>query len=325
MKKLFSLLVTFIVGIAVGLGTIYFYSSKQVFTAGREVREMGRYRFINPLLECEVADNSIDARKENFVKDLTAYVQRLMNDRGIVISIYYRDLNNGPSFGIKETEEYIPASLLKVPIMMAYYHAAGANPSILDQVLLYEKKADLGVKGIQHIPPSHQLVLGRSYTVNELIEQAIIYSDNEAVSLLIAHVSEGDLRDLYQLLGVSETAITFSDGRMTVREYASFFRVMFNSSYLTRQYSEKALELLTRVDFKDGLVAGVPSDIQVAHKFGEGGNEDVTQIHDCGIIYATPRPYLLCVMTRGNNIKALTETIADLSRYVYDRVKHQTA
>jgi hypothetical protein len=40
-----------------------------------------------------------------------------------------------------------------------------------------------------------------------------------------------------------------------VIDYASFFRVLFNASYLNRKDSEKALALLTKVAFRDGLIA----------------------------------------------------------------------
>jgi beta-lactamase class A len=318
-----NLVAGIMLGIIIGVASASLFRSKMNVTTSRELREMGVYHFINPLLECEISDGLIDVRKENFKYDLTDMVRKIMDERKIEIALYYRDLNNGPAFGVKETEGFIPASLLKVPVMMAYYHEAQNNPGVLDTQYTFLKSAAVNKIGTQHISPSHTLQIGNKYSVGELIDQAIIYSDNDAVSILIDHISEPTLRDLYQLLGVSQVAITFSDGRLTVREYASFFRVLFNASYISREYSEKALELLSRIDFKDGLVAGVPNGVVVSHKFGEGGYENGSQIHDCGIIYALNRPYLLCVMTRGSDIATLTKSIADVSRFVYDRVSKQ--
>jgi hypothetical protein len=43
---------------------------------------------------------------------------------------------------------------------------------------------------------------------------------------------------------------------------------LFNASYLNRENSEKVLNLLTKTDFKDGLVAGVnDKNIAISHKF----------------------------------------------------------
>jgi beta-lactamase class A len=322
-NKRLNLLAGIFIGIIIGVASINLFPSKIKVTSSSEERELGVYHFINPLLDCEVSDGLVDARKENFQNDLTDMVQKIMDERKVEIAVYYRDLNNGPTFGLREAEGFIPASLLKVPIMMAYYHDAEDKPGVLDKMYTFKHSTAVNKIGIQHISPRHTLQVGNQYSVSELIDQAIIYSDNDAVSILIDHISEPTLRDLYQLLGVSQVAITFSDGRLTVREYASFFRVLFNASYISREYSEKALELLSRIDFKDGLVKGVPNGVVVSHKFGEGGYENGSQIHDCGIIYAVNRPYLLCVMTRGSDIATLTKSIADVSRFVYDRVsKH---
>ena len=86
--------------------------------------------------------------------------------------------------------------------------------------------------------------------------------------------------------------------------------------------SEEALDLLTKSEFKDGLVAGVPPGVTVAHKFGERGaeGERMRQLHDCGIVYCPRSPYVLCVMTRGEDFQQLIGTTEDISRLVYGEI-----
>jgi len=107
---------------------------------------------------------------------------------------------------------------------------------------------------------------------------------------------------------------------MTVRNYVSFFRTLFNSSYLSDSGSEKLLKLMTKSEFKKGIVGGVPEGVPVAHKFGERSSNDteMKQLHDCGIVYAVNRPYILCVMSRGKTFPALEETIQKISSITYD-------
>jgi hypothetical protein len=142
--------------------------------------------------------------------------------------------------------------------------------------------------------------------------------------LLYEVVNEIDpikIRRLYRLLGVDEGVLNGPGATLSVKQYAAFFRILFNSSYIDHERSERLLSVLSQVDFKNGLVAGLPSGVPVAHKFGESGYlEGEHQIHDCGIVYAPGRPYLLCVMTRGSDIASLETSIADLSRFVYDTV-----
>ena len=103
-----------------------------------------------------------------------------------------------------------------------------------------------------------------------------------------------------------------------------FFRILFNSSYLSRESSEKALELLANTEYSDALVSGIPKDVTVAHKFGEAGTGNVErQLHDCGIVYFPNHPYLACIMTRGHNTETLRNSIQDISRFVYEKIDEQ--
>jgi len=67
--------------------------------------------------------------------------------------------------------------------------------------------------------------------------------------------------------------------------------VLYNATYLDRDLSEKALELLANSNFKLGLRAGVSPTVTVADKYGERtafdpqGNVQYRELHDCGIVY----------------------------------------
>jgi beta-lactamase class A len=114
------------------------------------------------------------------------------------------------------------------------------------------------------------------------------------------------------------------DVALSVKEYASFFRVLYNASFLTREHSEQALALLAETDFPYGIESGLPPGTVVAHKWGIRTStvqgEDVEQLHDCGLVYYPNHPYLLCVMTRGDDTLRQAQLIAEVSRVVYDEV-----
>jgi hypothetical protein len=113
---------------------------------------------------------------------------------------------------------------------------------------------------------------------------------------------------------------------ITPQQVATLFKVLYNGTYLSHDFSEQALRLMSESSFTQGLVAGVPSSTVVSHKFGivgitSGGVETEHELHDCGIIYAPNNPYLLCVMTRGaSGLSNIENTIADISKTVYQRV-----
>ena len=85
--------------------------------------------------------------------------------------------------------------------------------------------------------------------------------------------------------------------------------------------SEKALDILSKTTFNDGLVAGVDKGITVSHKFGEYVGQQI-ELHDCGIIYYPENPYFLCIMTRGDNLDNLKDVIKNISGQIYDYYKN---
>lgn len=312
----------FIAGFA--LGGIAFYTWSPAAQSGhhdtRPVRQ-GGFSYINPLLECDIESEKESAPAE-IIKLKTKVYQSIaygvISDDIEHASVYFRDLNNGPWFGIDEKELFTPASLLKVPLMMAYLKKAESNPAVLSESFIYEDVAPEGPAAT--ISPQNYLKNGKSYTVREMIEIMIMYSDNKAAYYLARKADPRILNKVYTDLGLQFPTQDFEDF-MTVKEYASFFRVLFNASYLNREMSELALSILSRSLFKDGLVAKLPRGVEVSHKFGERTLDGVQQLHDCGIVYYPKRPYILCIMTRGKDQKRMEESVASISGIIFEGIK----
>lgn len=297
-----------------------------------EIRESG-YQFTNPLLECAQAEGRLNRHLLGFRSEIEEYVSNKKAD-GIVsdIGVYYRDLNNGPWFGVNERQDFLPASLLKLPLMLNFYKIAETRPQILQEKLTLQERFPLdGLK--QLFPPHQEIQPGTEYTFEELLQRAIIFSDNQAAELMytraLPHLeSQGmlenappginaDLRYLESIFGENKEALS-------AKSYSTFFRILFNASYLDRLLSERALSILAQVEFPHGLEAGIPKDLPIAHKFGEAGSDaHGYELHDCGIIYYPKTPYLLCVMTKGKNPALLPGVIADISKIAYEQVHAQ--
>lgn len=282
-----------------------------------EIRE-GGYDFISPLLECEVEGNRLNA-----LGPLQIQMESLVDSEkedGTVdeIAIYFRDLNNGPWFGVNEGSAFAPASLLKLPVMMAYLKLYEDNPAGLSKKIKYEE--DLVLLD-QIISPGESIQKGSEYTVEELIERMMIYSDNAALALLEKNI---DLKLVDQVtidLGIETAGEHTPEDFMSVKGYAGLFRILYNASYLEKDMSEKALEILSRTKFNAGIVAGIPRGVKVSHKFGEREiGDNVKQLHDCGIVYHPKSPYLICIMTRGSDMNRLSQAIGRISEKTYSSI-----
>lgn len=142
---------------------------------------------------------------------------------------------------------------------------------------------------------------------------------------------------------------------MSARQYATLFRALYNGNYLSWNLSERAMQLLSLTRWNDGLVAGLHEGVSddsdtgasttadalgtntisdpdatdstaVAHKFGEytsqltDGTVVSRELHDCGVVYFPGKPYLLCIMTKGNDFRAQAGVISTISRLTYNYV-----
>ena len=294
---------------------------------------LGGYQFISPLLACNFTALKILPESQRLSNDIQAIIDKHKNAGDVSkASTYFIDLATNAWSDTYETQKYYPSSITKIPIMMAYFELAGSSSSILDQKITYRGGEDLN--GGQETKPAVPLVPGQAYTVEELIEHMIKYSDNDAAGLLYDAIDQNTLRNIYNDLGIpinpDPTAANLDF--MTPQQIAILFRILYNATYLSRDASEHALQLLSTTDFKQGLAAGVPSSTIMSHKFGivgitQNSIETERELHDCGIVYAPNHPYLLCVMTRSSALPPLSlETaegvIAQISETVYNDVEN---
>jgi beta-lactamase class A len=319
--KWWGVLAIFVVGFGAGYLVRYVTPHANEALVYGDVREHGGGRLTNPLLECRELPETISVGQR---KDLEAHVRAIIESKkqqGILTdaSVYFRDLNNGPWFGIREEVKFYPASLLKVPLAMWYYWKADEDPDLLEQAIEFK-----GPRGVSHVnfPPRVQLEEGKTYTIEALIQYMLQESDNNAANILDEFGGREKTADVYRDFGIqpSNTSEAYA---IDVHTYASFFRILYNATYIGRVHSEHLLDILSRSSFTQGLRAGVPENVVVAHKFGEkvlDAQTNTYQLHDCGIVYAGNTPYSLCIMTQGKDIHHLVEFIKDVSSLVYEEV-----
>jgi beta-lactamase class A len=225
--SLIMVIIFFIIGVIMGWFTYFFHID--IYTADEKSSEhrQGGYNYINPLLEC---NNDIPANEiKSFKNELVDYINQEKDKFDIKLnSVYFRDLNNGPWIGINEKEKFSPASMLKVPLMMSALKLAENNPEILREKIKINK---LNNSGIQFIKPSQSMEVDKSYTLDELIYRMIVYSDNNAQAEIFNFIGDEATAKSYSELGITVPTAGTNENFMSVKEYASFFRILYNASY----------------------------------------------------------------------------------------------
>jgi len=227
-------------------------------------------------------------------------------------AFYFEDLTTGANVGINENEEFMPLSLFKVPVMIATLKEVEIGEASLNQKVVLDK-LDLD----NNSGTLWQKGPGYATNVKDLLIALIKHSDNTASNALSRHVISNPVM-FESVVAVGLPEPTMNDTRVSPKQYAGMLRSLYFSNYLRKPFSELGLTLMLDTDFNSQIPAGLPKDIKVAHKVGfyiwEG------YFHDCGIIYAPKKPYLLCVMSKNSNSAEADKVISQLSRIVYASV-----
>jgi len=331
---IFWLTLFFVLGVMVDrvyTAIVYSQASNSKVTVRQSDFKTGSYRFIDPLLVCDVSEKKETTEFVNLKIKIQSLIDGKINsDKASIVSVYF-DMRDGNWLNINPSTKYSPASLMKVPTAIAYFKEAEVNPAVLQNKMLFDGSFDYNK--LEFFKPEKVIESNQSYKVEELLYRALGYSDNNAYYILANNMEGNLLNEVYSDLGIvwPKKISEAQDDFITVKQYANFFKVLYNASYLERKMSEKALSFLSQSNFPQGIIAGVPKDknIVVAHKFGErnfGQTADPAsqkELHDCGIIYYPDHPYLLCIMTKGTNFNDLASTISDISSTVYQYIDQE--
>ncbi len=254
----------------------------------------------------------------NFVglrKELDNIVNR---NKTLNMGIYFEYLPTGISIGINERQNFISASLLKVPIAMAAMkEIENGNLKLDSQVTLTEDMIDnrygeLWKKGV-----------GYEITIQEALEEMLIYSDNTAKNVLLSVAPESRLSEVFDSIDIPYEKNQF-DPVVSAENYSSILRSLYLSAFLSKEDSNYILEILTRSNFPEGIPQGIPSNVRVAHKIGSHHQDETNlqelPVHtDCGIIYEPLRPYILCVMVQqraGVAYPLIQQVSAEIYKYI---------
>jgi len=271
--------------------------------------------FTNPIIACRGPILEIRPFK-NQIKEIVDEI--IGRGEANNISIAFRSLNNGYAFGINSEQKFRPASLLKVPTMIAYLKLAEDSPAILDRKILFAKSQQIGIPN--NIP--NPMIVGQSYTIRELIERMIENSDNDAAMLLLKGIDDKEVEKTYAVFDLNVPKMLRPDQDFSsVSDFVRIFRILYNASYLNKEMSDYALNMLSKVYFADGIVGGVGNGTPVAHKYGEWYFNGVYQLHDCGIVYVQGNPYIVAIMTKGIELKKLSGVIRRISNVIYSHVQ----
>jgi beta-lactamase class A len=276
-------------------------------------------KLINKLFLADIEEESPKYLKMK--KEISRMINKFTTGPVKSVSVYFRDLNDGSWMSIAGDNLFYPGSLIKVPIMIYFLQQEQEHPGTLGKELAYEKPKERFPSQVYN---GDSILNGRKYKISELLNYMIVESDNNATNLLAKNLKNDRFCKIFTDLEIPPDRINDVGYQISAKDYSKFFRILYNSTYLPRNYSEFALELLAKSKFNRGISRDLPQDIVIAHKFGEAGRNYDMDFSETAIVYHPKDPYLLTVMTKGTEAKLQTDVVSKIADEVYRFVSGKT-
>ncbi|HNX80614.1 MAG TPA: class A beta-lactamase-related serine hydrolase [Candidatus Omnitrophota bacterium] len=260
------------------------------------------------------------ARRKVAWEALTNVLMREINGSRQEVAVVIKDLDWNREFVLNENEPFPAASLVKVPIMAAVFQAVQDGKVDLNEKIVLKGSVKTLGSGILKSKPS-----GTEYTVEELIQTMITYSDNTAANMLIDRLGFDYLNAYFKKLGLEETNLSrkMMDFRFRRKGVENFTTARDMSIVLERFYrlermspqARQCLIFLAQQKINDRIPRRLPEGVTVAHKTGLERNV----CHDVGIVYTEKGNFLICVLTRhASTSRQSKDLISRLALHTYN-------
>lgn len=304
-------------GISLVIALAIAYSAVNSKANDNEQQTAAGFSFLDPAISNMDMDHYMRTKEKYTAsyKPLKEEIQQILSQSEGKFGVYFEDLTFHSWFGINEREQFLPASMLKTTTVAAILMQVQEGELSLDQEVTINKD-DLNYRFGDLYEKE-----GNTFTIKELIEIAMIDSDNTAIKALHKYMLGERWLEARLVMGLPIASVKQSENgtALTPKEFSSVFRSLYYSGYLNRPFSNWILMLLSETDFNNGIPAGVPRDVAVSHKIGEWASDG--SVHDCGIVYAK-KPYILCIMSRDTTLEEGNRVITEISKKVYDFVSN---
>lgn len=231
------------------------------------------------------------------------------------ISIYYEQINSGSNVSINKDVHLFPASLTKVVLGIIAAKKVNDGTWTWDkQFTVQDSDIDSGSGELYKTVKA-----GDSFSLEDLVKDILADSDNTANNILRRNAVVDDYLSFQDETGLQD--LYNDQGLISAKEYTRILRVLYTSSYLEPEDSQKILQYMGQSTFHDYLSQGIPSNITFAHKYGE--NKEQSIFNDSGIVYSDGRPYMITVLIKGKDSTDATRQWAvnlmkDISQHAYD-------
>ncbi len=245
---------------------------------------------------------------EKAIQTIKSFKEKTISLSG-VYGFYLIRLSSGVSYGVNENDIFEPASLNKLPVMLAAY--IEVENGDLDLEDTYKLKNSDKVAGSGSLYGRSE---GYELTYRDILEYMGKESDNTAANILKQLIGEEKINQAIESMEMENTITIGEDQQTTPVDIGHFFEKLWEGDVISKKHRDEFLSFITDTIYEEWLAAGVPSGTDVAHKYGR----EIHVVNDAGIIFAD-EPVVLVLLSKGAVEREADEMYPELSRDIYNR------
>jgi len=250
-------------------------------------------------------------------QQVTALWSKYPSLRSYDAGVCVLDLDNGSSLNLHGDKVFPAASIIKLPILIAFLQDVDTGKISLNETLVMTRDVIVGGSGeLQDLPP------GSKFSALETINKMITISDNTATNMIIKRMGGFTvLNQRFRQWGLQKTVLRHwlpdlrGTNTTTAKELTELLGWLDAKRLLSPSSQALAVDILQHVKNRKLLVAGLGPNATISHKTGDIG----FLLGDAGLVtMPSGKRYLIAMLvTSAQDDPAARDYIQAVSRLVY--------
>jgi beta-lactamase class A len=155
---------------------------------------------------------------------------------------------------------------------------------------------------------------GYELTYRDILSYMGKESDNTAANIAKSLLGEEKIKQAIETARMDNTVVIGEDQETTPYDIGLFFEKLWEGDIISKKHRDEFLDFLTDTSYEEWLAAGIPSNTDVAHKYGR----EIHVVNDAGIIF-TDEPFILVLLSKGVVEREADQVFPELSKDIYNQ------
>jgi beta-lactamase class A len=247
---------------------------------------------------------STTTRPRPFIQDaaLETLLREVVGSQLDSTSVYVKRLSDGSGASLSQDTPYPTASVFKLYVMWEAVRQESLgylDYEQLMQVTPYYESFELGTGRVS---------AGDEVTVGEAMRLMMSVSDTPTAVLLQDTIGWENINASLRSMGIEDSGLFYPETGpiATARDLGVLLEAIAEGRALTPAAHARMRALLLSETTDNGLRAGIPENVPVAHKTGLLPNAR----HDAGLVWLPGAPYVIVVLSDGQHEAGVIEAVA---------------